>query len=93
MDGGGDVMTGTVGNNADALYSSSSTARGAADGRSTSFGGTPSRSTSLETLGTQLSCHQAIDSAPQGLETLQWLHWSWLHFHKDPRMFTHTLPR
>ena len=38
-------MSGTVGIKADALSSSSSTARGAADGRSTSFGGTPSRST------------------------------------------------
>ena len=32
VDGGGDVIRGTVGNKADALSSFSSTARGAADG-------------------------------------------------------------
>ena len=92
-DGGGDVKNGTVGIKAYALSSSASTARGAAGGRSISSDALTLDV--LETLGTQLSCHPAVGSGPQDLGILPWspICGGWLHFYRDPRIFTHTLPR
>ena len=47
------------------------------------------------TLGTQLSFHLVAGSGSLDLVTPPWLpdYTNWLHCQRDPRMFTHTLPR